>query len=569
MEKELSEFIVKWNLKPFSKTSVKSSAKTIFKTKDAKEVHNRALNVIVKDFQFSDTANLLDFFEFPSEVVEILKRQEFFKSIESSTNSFLKELKAPRPFWNPDYGIVVVTEEDSTFRKLKELGCSVKFIITDSDVLELERYDIVQVLDCDNFSPILEKLPQTISLSSTDEAYLERHVRTLSGWKNNLELLSSVSLPNDLRALVAELSSLLPLLNRSDVDKLSKESVEDALDIIKDDISAKVKDLNISGNTLLEVLNKGVLPKELSEIITASIRKTGLPENLFNKTMPVSIDEKEVDKVLREQDLSQFANAAEKIRKMAKQVVSIPAKLAELETQLVLFDFKSNIHNWMKNKQFPVIAEELSMEVSHNEFLNNPSPISFHLNNTHKCSILTGANSGGKTTLLEHIIQLVSYSYIGLPVKGKLRIPLFREIYYFAKSKGSMNKGAFETLLTQLSQISLGDKTLILADEIEAVTEPGVAGKMIAASASFFINRGCYIVFATHLGLQISKVLPAYARIDGIEAKGLDENNELIVDHNPVIGKLASSTPELIVEKMSKTSDKEYFKFLYNYLKEF
>ena len=209
------------------------------------------------------------------------------------------------------------------------------------------------------------------------------------------------------------------------------------------------------------------------------------------------------------------------------------------------------------------------MEVSHNEFLNNPSPISFHLNNTHKCSILTGANSGGKTTLLEHIIQLVSYSYIGLPVKGKLRIPLFREIYYFAKSKGSMNKGAFETLLTQLSQISLGDKTLILADEIEAVTEPGVAGKMIAASASFFINRGCYIVFATHLGLQISKVLPAYARIDGIEAKGLDENNELIVDHNPVIGKLASSTPELIVEKMSKTSDKEYFKFLYNYLKEF
>ena len=184
-----------------------------------------------------------------------------------------------------------------------------------------------------------------------------------------------------------------------------------------------------------------------------------------------------------------------------------------------------------------------------------------------KCSILTGANSGGKTTLLEHIIQLISYSYLGLPVRGDLKIPIFTDVYYFAKSKGSMSKGAFETLLTQLSEIKTGDNTLILADEIEAVTEPGVAGRMIAASAGYFIDKDCFLVFATHLGQEIKNYLPKYARIDGIEAKGLDEKNELIVDHNPILGKLASSTPELIVEKMSKSSDNEYFKFLYDYLK--
>ena len=78
-------------------------------------------------------------------------------------------------------------------------------------------------------------------------------------------------------------------------------------------------------------------------------------------------------------------------------------------------------------------------------------------------------------------------SMLGLPASGLKEIPFFDELYYFAKNKGSPNKGAFETLLTQMSKIS-GDKNiLILADEIESVTEPGIAGKIISATAKFFI----------------------------------------------------------------------------------
>ncbi len=569
MEKELSEFICKWNLKPFNKkkTPIKSSGKSIFKTKDAREVYNRASNILSKRFNFTETANLLDFFTFTSNELEILNRQKFFKTIKPSNNSFLKNLKEPKPFWNPDYGIVVATEQDSTFKTLKELGCAVKFIVNEQDVLELERYDIVQVLDCDNFSLALERLPQTVFLNSIDEAYLERHVRLLSGWKNNLEILNSINIDEGLKSLAAELNSFSYLFSKENKYQISREKVEDSLESIKEEISNKVSELNISGNSLLEVLNKGVLPKELNDIVNASIKKTALPESLFIKSIPISIDEKELEKVLREQSLNQFASSAERIKKAAKQASSIPKKLSELETKLLLFDFTSVLCDWMKDKTFPVFTEELYLESSFNEFLDNPSPISFHLNAQHKCSILTGANSGGKTTLLEHIIQLICYSYLGLPINGSFKVPLFSEIYYFAKNKGSMSKGAFETLLTQLSEIETGSKTLILADEIEAVTEPGVAGKMIAASASFFINKGCYIIFATHLGQEINKILPKNARIDGIEAKGLDENNELIVDHNPILGRLASSTPELIVEKMSKSSDNSYFKFLHEYLR--
>src|SRR3989338_4228149 len=171
----------------------------------------------------------------------------------------------------------------------------------------------------------------------------------------------------------------------------------------------------------------------------------------------------------------------------------------------------------------------MAMTNSQNLFLNQAQPITFHLDEKDKCSILTGANSGGKTTLLEHILQLISLFQIGLPVSGTLETPLFSEIYYFAKNKGAANKGAFENLLTQLSKIRPGKQTLILADEIESVTEPGVAGNIIKATAEYFASKGCYLVIATHLGKHINENLPQSSRIDGIEAKGLDETFNLIV----------------------------------------
>ena len=57
-------------------------------------------------------------------------------------------------------------------------------------------------------------------------------------------------------------------------------------------------------------------------------------------------------------------------------------------------------------------------------------------------------------------------------------------------------------------------------------------------------------------------------RIDGIEAKGLDENLDLIVDRTPKFGCLARSTPELIVERLAKLAKGQkkdvYLKILEN-----
>lgn len=566
MENELIRFMGDW-IYLFQNSLPKKSPKSIFKTKDARAVFRKSLNLLSKNFNFSQTSELFSYFEFPENKEEILKRQEFFKGIPELNADFLKEIKKPRSFWNPNYRIVVVTEEESTLRKLKDLGCNVKFMVTDSDVIELENYDIVQVIDCDNFSLALERLPQTVFLNSVEEAYLERYLRTLSGWKENLDVLKSTGLPQNLKMLVDELDSLSYLYDPSKKEKLSKEKAEEALEEIKGDISKKIKELNVSSDLLLEVLNSGKLPKELDELVTKAIRDSGMPQNIFIKKIPLEIDWPELSKTIRDQELNEFSDMAEEIKKNSSKLGKVPENLRKLEINLILFDFMAGIKKWMNGKEFPSLENHFGIKEAHNEFISDSSPITFSLDEENRCSMLTGANSGGKTTLLEHLIQIISYSYLGLPVEGIIQVPLFSEVYYFAKNKGSMSKGAFETLLTQMSEITPGKNTLILADEIEAVTEPGVAGKMISATAQYFIDKGCYLVFATHLGQEIQKILPKNSRIDGIEAKGLDEFNELIVDHNPVLGKLASSTPELIVEKMARTQDKEYFKFLNNYLK--
>ncbi len=254
---------------------------------------------------------------------------------------------------------------------------------------------------------------------------------------------------------------------------------------------------------------------------------------------------------------------------------------------LIYYDFVSGISKFFKKyskNEFywafsKLNSDNFEINGSLNLFLDSPCPISFILNTQIKCSILTGANSGGKTTLLEHIQQILTLFNLGLPILTKdqssINIINFKEIYYFAKTKGSMSKGAFETLLTQMSEIDSNKQTaefnnkLILADEIEAVTEPGVAGKIISATSKYFIDKGFFLIIATHLGQEIQPNLPEKARIDGIEAKGLTDDFELIVDHNPIMNKLASSTPELIVEKMANSpkTKSNYLEFINKFLK--
>lgn len=570
MEKELIQFIKEYNISPFGQERITfKNNNSIFKTKEAKEIHSKILNKISSNFIFESTSKLFSFFNFTLEQNEIFKRQEFIKKFcNNLENIELKKLKSPKNFWKPDYNIIIVTENEKTFLKLQEMKCPARLLMNERDVLELETYDLVQVIDCYDFSSFLEELPQSFFVPSINEVYLERYLEELSGWKKNLEILKNIKFFDKTNLLVSDLCSLLKLIDKSSLKKISREEIEANIDKINEEISFKLREISISGDSLVKVLQKGILPLELQKIVDSIIEKYEIDHSILNRQFPVSIDEEELDKLLKKQNANEFTSSSEKIQKYSKELKLIPEKLEELSRELLFFDFIAGISKFIATfNYFPEIKNELFIEDVKNNFIENAQPISFFLDEKIKCSILTGANSGGKTTLLENIIQIISLTQLGFPVSGKVSIPLFSEIYYFAKSKGSANKGAFETLLSQMSEISPGNKTLILADEIEAITEPGVAGKVVAATSEYFIEKDCFLIIATHLGHELQHILPKYTRIDGIEAKGLDENFNLIVDHNPILGKLAHSTPELIIEKMANLHKKEYFLFIHKYLK--
>jgi len=75
-------------------------------------------------------------------------------------------------------------------------------------------------------------------------------------------------------------------LDKSGGEKLTKEKVESALDEIKGEISSKVREMSVTGESLIEVISRGAIPEELKSVVNDAIRKTGVPESVFMKNLP-------------------------------------------------------------------------------------------------------------------------------------------------------------------------------------------------------------------------------------------------------------------------------------------
>lgn len=182
--------------------------------------------------------------------------------------------------------------------------------------------------------------------------------------------------------------------------------------------------------------------------------------------------------------------------------------------------------------------------------------------------LLSGANSGGKTTLIVSLAVMVILGQMGLPIPcEKALLGGFKELHYYRKAAGQMDAGAFETTLRTLSQMIMSPHSrLVLADEMESISEPGASARVIAAFLDL-LGRSPHSVgiFVSHLAQEIAKHSKGDLRIDGIEAQGLSEDLELLVDRTPVYYQYAASTPELIVRRLfAKASGEE--KNIYSYI---
>ena len=166
--------------------------------------------------------------------------------------------------------------------------------------------------------------------------------------------------------------------------------------------------------------------------------------------------------------------------------------------------------------------------------------------------LLSGVNSGGKTSTLDLVALVVVLAQMGMPVPAEqATVERFNEIHYYAKSQGTLDAGAFEATLRDFGDLIEGaDGRLVLVDELESITEPGASAKIIAGILEALCAQETTAVFVSHLAREIREAADEPLAVDGIEAVGLVDG-ELRVNRSPREGHLARSTPELIVEKLA------------------
>ncbi|MFB6195059.1 MAG: DNA mismatch repair protein [Haloplanus sp.] len=202
-------------------------------------------------------------------------------------------------------------------------------------------------------------------------------------------------------------------------------------------------------------------------------------------------------------------------------------------------------------------GDGLAVEAARNLFLDDPDPVTYAVGSHDlsppagdRVAVLTGANSGGKTTLLETCCTVVLLAAMGLPVPADRAEVGFFDAVVFHRRHASFNAGVLESTLKSIVPPLTDDgRTLMLVDEFEAITEPGRAADLLNGLVDLTVERGALGVYVTHLADDLSPLPPA-ARIDGIFAEGLTSDLDLRVDYQPRFGTVGKSTPEFIVSRL-------------------
>lgn len=270
--------------------------------------------------------------------------------------------------------------------------------------------------------------------------------------------------------------------------------------------------------------------------------------------------------------------ALRKRRELALSLMNLKGFAQNMIKRLMHIDFLYAIGSFALSHKMPVFIENpgIGFRDGRHLFIADPEPVSYSLGDTgivpyaERVAILSGVNSGGKTSLLELLAQIVILAHMGLPVPASCsKLSIFEELYYFSKSSGTLSAGAFESTMRKLSVVITNKRKIVLADELEAITEPGASARIIASILDVIHESGSVALFVSHLADEIRRFSRSSIRIDGIEAEGLDEDNNLILSRSPRYNHLARSTPELILDRLVRTTDGSEREFYETVLRRF
>lgn len=488
-------------------------------------------------------------------------------------NSLLKKVNPSgkdKPKYDPTRAILVESRED--YKRIMDMNLNqYSTIITAEELESLEDYEFVVYI----FSTGQIELDDAYNVAMVTGDSLDFEIvpeTVLSYYYTNYDLLCNVlKIKNILgrKSAIGEVIEILDSLELSKVDEsIFDASVEDAKKKADEKLKESIKQIDLKGDEVLALMNEG-MPAKIQNIFDEVIKeardeikdKTGCSFDPFIQKYPIEIDYQELERVKKQEIARQHINTFDKKVKAASRLSTLKGEM-ETEIQEILefdYEFALGCFAYYYNLNSPHIGDEfnfkggLHLNLALEEECGTQR-IDYFLKTPENVALLTGANSGGKTTLLETLAQISIMAQMGLPVCAEeATVKLIDEVYFFSK-KHSLDAGAFESFLNTFMPVVITDThKLVLLDELEAITELEAAVKIIASFIDMIKDSNSYAVIVTHMAREIMKYIQV--RVDGIEAKGLDDNYNLIVDRTPKMNYLAKSTPELILRMIYQKSD--------------
>ncbi|RQH03258.1 MutS-related protein [Natrarchaeobius oligotrophus] len=387
----------------------------------------------------------------------------------------------------------------------------------------------------------------------------------------------------------AELDRLAAAADDLDAAVGTAESV--ANDHLREAI--REEDVTIEGSDLLSLVERGagvdsLLSRELSDEYAAAVDaarehlidaldlesgEAEIARRIFGDepTFPVERDENALGRLREELTAARERRAGRLKRDLAEELAGqrgpvrrLVRAALELDVELAISRFAADFDCAMPafvpddtdgddSGDESGIETGFAIEAGRSPLLDEPleaiDPVDYEVSGV---TLLSGVNSGGKTSTLDLVASVVVLAHMGLPVPAdRVRLHRFDALHYHAKTQGTLDAGAFESTVREFAALAeRGAGSLVLVDELESITEPGASAKIIAGILEALSENGATAVFVSHLAEEIRQMADYDVTVDGIEAVGLVDG-ELEVNRSPVKDHLARSTPELIVEKLA------------------
>ena len=319
------------------------------------------------------------------------------------------------------------------------------------------------------------------------------------GWfehnKESLELLTNLPQGDGFFSHFDDIR--MPVL-RDLLDELSNEADAEAIADVRDKLWPKAKELekriheevdnamqnvklDLSGSDMLEALADAAslqrkLAKQTSDAIQEAIEnatneissllsKVGVrcPRTIFKAEWPTKVDRSTLDGIDSQLEDLWKTTQSERLVSLARRLAPLKSRCEKSLRKLVELDQWLTIGRWAKqvDATMPEMCDHgIAIKDGRHLLIDGVAdPVDYGLglcagkDDRQSIALLTGANSGGKTTMLELLAHCIILAHMGLPVPAKsAKVGRIESLHVLAKAGGTQSAGALEQTLLQLAQ---------------------------------------------------------------------------------------------------------------------